>query len=85
MLRFLAVAAHNEKNPNPYSMEFSARDLESAERQIKIAFMHLFRDTEYTLFGVKPIPSDLAESELPAWVEDMVENYNPETGRQYDE
>jgi hypothetical protein len=47
--------------------------------------MHLFRDTEYTLFGVKPVPTDISVAELQEWVADMVENWDPETGMPYAE
>lgn len=82
-MRYLAVASHNIENPTPYSIEFeNDRDFETAERQARVAFLHIFKDTDYFWFGMRVVPTDLTPPELQNIVEDIVESYGEEDEEQ---
>ena len=78
-MRYLAVAAHNIENPTPFSVEFECdRTFEVAERRARVAFVHIFRDTDYFWFGMRVIPTDLTPPEIQNHVTDIVESYGEE-------
>lgn len=75
-MRYLAVAAHNVENPTPYSVEFeNDNTFEVAERRARVAFAHIFKDTDYFWFGMRVVPTDLTPPEIQNIVQDIVESY----------